>query len=109
MRKSLAIILVVLFLVACSNGCASIAKWEQSGKTDAVCSYFQTFLAGAQLGLPLFGPYAPAAQCIITTGLGITELLCKASDAYTANALKKQAYEQVQQLNVLGSKANIQQ
>jgi hypothetical protein len=103
----LCLFLVVLF--SCAGACNTLRQWEQSSKTDQVCSYFTTFLTGAQLGLPLFGAYAPAAQTIITTALGMTKLLCDASDNLVKTTMQNQVYAEVQKLVELGKLAGIRE
>ena len=87
MKRAIAIALVLVALASCQMSCASFKANETSGKTDATISYYESWLVGAQLLLPMFGAYAPAAQIAINSAYTALELYRKASDMITAGKL----------------------
>jgi hypothetical protein len=117
MRRAFAITAVLILLASCQMSCASFKANELSGKTDAQISYYETWLTSAQLALPLFGSYAPAAQVAISSAYTALELYRRASDWYAAGKIDASqlttsimaVQNQIIEINALGNQAGIKQ
>jgi hypothetical protein len=115
MKRAIAITLLLVALVGCNMSCASFKAAEQSGKTDATIDYYQKFLVGAQMLLPMFGAYAAPAQVAINSAFTALELYRKASDMVAVGKLDaaqlvasiQAVQNQIVEINALGNSAGI--
>ena len=115
MKRAIAIALLCVVLVGCNMSCATFKANELSGKTDATCQYYRSFLVGAQYLIPLFGAFAPEAQVAINSALTALDLYSAASDMYAVGKLNAtqltasllQVEEAIIRINALGNQAGI--
>ena len=103
--KKLIVILALLSMISV-GGCKTLPTAHAD--FDRYLDYAENFLYGAQLGLTLFGSYAPAAQLAINTGLSLVQLARKTADDYQAQfAFKAQIAGELGKLQTLGTQAAI--
>jgi hypothetical protein len=115
MKRALITLALCIALVGCQMSCASFKAAETSGKTDAAINYYESWLVGAQLLMPMFGSYAPAAQVAINSAYTALELYRRASDMLTAGKLDAaqvaqsltQLQNQIIEIKSIGNQAGI--
>jgi len=115
MKRVTAIALLCVALASCQMSCATVKQNEISGKTDAQIAYWESWLVGAQILLPMFGTTAPVVQVAINSAYTALELYQKASDMYTEGKLNAtqltasllQVEEAIIRINALGNQAGI--